>query len=114
MSSLSRSPRNRSNTIRTSKLLDSQTRIDVMTYFGLKVNPDVKSKSPGNSCSPLRRSLYANSEPEQNELDIYEGKMLDKSEANRLIAEELACSPVRTSQAVSYRTAELGQKQEST
>jgi hypothetical protein len=44
-----------------------------------------------------------------NELDEFENRNLDKNFANRLIAEELDCSPVRIkSEIETQRTAEIG------
>ena len=84
----------------------------MLMYFGLKVTEDESKRnalylneninashiSPyrNSNSSPLRNSLYANTDKAMDELDEFENRNLEKSLANRLIAEELDCSPVRT------------------
>jgi hypothetical protein len=95
MSSLSRSPARSGSMHRSgTKLLNSQSRRELMMYFGLSNVEPVGINSQASS--PLKRSLYANT---LNELDTFESK-LDNKEANKLIQEELACSPVRTAPAI--------------
>jgi len=95
MSSLSRSPpRSRS---KSGQKQTSAARNELMMYFGLKtISPDrsLVQSSMDRTASPMKRSLYANSARTLQELEEFENRPLN-DETSRLIAEELACSPVR-------------------